>query len=125
MDPGRKKKLIRVLVAIVALPVLGVALLTFASLNYTYSQGERLGFVQKLSHRGWVCKTNEGDLSMVNLPGQPAENFPFTVPSDKLVEEINALAGHKVALTYEEHRGVPFSCFGETRYFVTGVRKTE
>ena len=125
MDPGRKKKLIRALVAIVALSALGLTLFTLAALNYSYSKGERVGFVQKLSHRGWICKTNEGDLAMVNLPGQPAENFPFTVPDDKLVAEINALAGHKVALTYEEHRGVPFSCFGETRYFVTGVRKTD
>jgi hypothetical protein len=125
VDPGRKKKLIRVLVAIVALSALGLTLFTLAALNYSYSKGERVGFVQKLSHRGWICKTNEGDLAMVNLPGQPAENFPFTVPDDKLVAEINALAGHKVALTYEEHRGVPFSCFGETRYFVTGVRKTD
>ena len=90
MDPGRKKKLIRALAAIVALSALGLTLFTLATLNFSYSRGERVGFVQKLSHRGWICKTNEGDLSMVNLPGQPAENFPFTVPDDKLVAEINA-----------------------------------
>jgi len=29
--------------------------------------------------------------------------------------------GHRVNLHYEEKVGLPTSCFGETRYFVTGV----
>jgi hypothetical protein len=109
----------------VVLGVLGPVLYTEAALHFSYSSGERVGFVQKLSKKGWVCKTNEGELAMVNMSGQPATIFTFTVPDDKLSAEIDSYAGHRVELHYEEHRGLPTSCFGETQYFVTTVRKTE
>ncbi len=126
MDTARFRKVaIRVVVALVVLGVVGPLLYTLGALNYAYSNGERIGFVQKLSSRGWICKTSEGELSMVNMPGQPAEKFTFTVRDDKLVKQIDELAGHKVALTYAEHRGVPLSCFGDTQYFIVGVRKAE
>jgi len=126
MDTARMRKVaIRVVAAIVVLGVVGPLLYTFASLNYSYSNGERVGFVQKLSSKGWVCKTNEGELAMVNMPGQPAEKFIFTVRDEKVVKQIDDLAGHKVALTYAEHRGVPLSCFGDTQYFIVAARKAE
>ncbi|MDP9033607.1 MAG: hypothetical protein M3O50_02280 [Myxococcota bacterium] len=119
------KWLLRVLLWAGLAFVVFAGLYTTASLNYTYSSGERVGFVQKMSKRGWVCKTNEGDLAMVNIAGQPAQMFAFTVRDDKIVQQIEALAGHKVALHYEEHAGIPSSCFGDTRYFVTEVQKAE
>jgi hypothetical protein len=126
MDTARVRKVaLRVVIALVVLGVAAPALYTFGALSYAYSNGERVGFVQKLSSRGWLCKTNEGELSMVNMPGQPGEKFNFTVRDDKLAKEIDALAGHKVALTYAEHRGVPSSCFGDTTYFIVGVRKVD
>ncbi len=120
-----KKWLIRIAIGLVAGLVAGTSLYVFFTLNFAYSKGERVGFVQKLSKRGWVCKTNEGELAMVNMAGQQATIFLFTVPDDKLVGEIESLAGHRVSLDYEEHRGIPSSCFGETSYFVTGVKKVE
>jgi hypothetical protein len=99
--------------------VIGLVLLV------AYSSGERVGFVQKMSKRGWLCHTNEGELAMVNLPGQPATVFDFTVPGDDVSKQIDALAGDKIVLTYEEHRGIPSSCFGDTGYFVTAVRKAD
>jgi hypothetical protein len=105
--------------------VVGLTLYTFGTLNYAYSEGERVGFVQKISKRGWVCKTTEGDLAMVNIVGQPAQMFYFTVRDDKVAEQIEAFAGHRVALKYEEHRGIPSTCFGDTAYFVVGVDKAE
>ncbi len=105
--------------------VLGLGIYTVATLNYAYSAGERVGFVQKISERGWVCKTYEGDLAMVNLAGQTAQMFSFTVRDAKVVQQIEALAGHRVSLQYEEHRGIPSSCFGDTSYFVVGVQKAE
>ncbi len=126
MDKSKAKKVaLRLGLALVVFGMLGSALYVFATLNYTYSSGDRVGFVEKLSTKGWVCKTNEGELAMVNLPGQPAVRFSFTVRDDKVVKEIEALHGHKIALTYEEHRGIPSSCFGDTTYFVTGVRKLD
>jgi hypothetical protein len=115
----------RVIIAVVVLGVVGPVLYTEAALHFSYSSGERVGFVQKLSKKGWICKTNEGELAQVNMAGQPATIFTFTVPDDKLSAEIDSYAGHRVELHYEEHRGVPSSCFGETQYFVTTVKKTE
>jgi hypothetical protein len=120
-----KKWLKRVIIAVVVLGVVGPVLYTEVALHFSYSSGERVGFVQKLSKKGWVCKTNEGELAQVNMAGQPATIFTFTVPDDKVSAEIDAYGGHRVELHYEEHRGVPSSCFGETQYFVTSVRKTE
>ena len=93
--------------------------------KWVYSEGERAGFVQKLSKKGFVCKTWEGELSMVSLPGSVAEKFLFTVWDDKVAEDINANVGRKVALYYEEKVGLPTSCFGETRHYVTKVKSLE
>jgi hypothetical protein len=120
-----KKWGIRIAIGGVLVAVVGFGLYTFASLNFAYSKGERVGFVQKISKKGWVCKTNEGELAMVNMSGQQAEKFYFTVRDDALVQKIESLAGHRVALQYEEHKGIPSSCFGETEYFVVGATKTE
>ena len=114
---------------VLAVLVLALGLLFAAyiaiSLNYTYSDGERAGYVQKFSRKGWVCKTWEGDLALVNLPGQPAELFTFTVRDEVVATKINALMGRRVAVSYEQHVGIPTSCFGETSYFVTDVKPVE
>ncbi|MDD5298278.1 MAG: hypothetical protein PHU46_15350 [Rhodocyclaceae bacterium] len=101
------------------------ALYTWGVLNWAYSSGERAGYVQKFSHKGWVCKTWEGELAMVAMPGTLAEKFPFTVHDEAVAARINASLGKRVALVYEQHVGLPNSCFGETPYFITGVRLVE
>jgi hypothetical protein len=120
-----KKWLFRVVIGGVLLVVVGMALYTLFTLHYSYSKGERVGFVQKLSKRGWICKTNEGDLAMVNMAGQQAQMFSFTVPDDKIAQQIESFAGHRVMLEYEEHKGIPSTCFGDTQYFVVGVKETQ
>ena len=107
---------------IVLVPILGLTLWTLIAMAYTYSSGERVGYVQKFSQKGWLCKTYEGEIAMVNLPGQLANTFQFTVRSDSLAAVINKAQGQRVAIQYEQHKGVPTSCFGETEYFVNGVR---
>jgi hypothetical protein len=88
----------------------------------SYSSGERVGYIQKFSEKGWLCKTHEGEIAMINLPGQIANTFQFTVRNDSIAALISKSQGQRVALTYDQHRGVPTSCFGETEYFVKGVR---
>ena len=107
----------------VILPILIIALWTTIALSWSYSKGDRAGYIQKFSHKGWLCKTWEGELSMVNIPGQAQEKFAFSVRSDSVAREINRLMGDRVAITYEQHPGIPLRCFGETDYFVTGVRR--
>jgi hypothetical protein len=96
-----------------------LAAYTWATLNWSYSSGERAGYVQKFSNRGFICKTWEGELAMVSMPGTMSEKFLFTVRNDVVAQTINANLGKKVALKYEQHIGLPTSCFGETEYFVT------
>ena len=93
------------------------------TLSWSYSEGDRAGYVQKLSKKGWLCKTWEGEIAMVTMPGAIPEKFEFTVREDALAEKINALAGKRVVLFYQQHKFIPSSCFGETEYFVESVRE--
>ncbi len=114
-------KIFKVMIWVIVLPVLLFALYTWASLTWVYSSGERAGYVQKLSEKGYICKTYEGELVLVSMPGTQAEKFFFTVKNAGLAKKINESLGKKVVLTYEEHKGIPSSCFGETSYFVQDV----
>jgi hypothetical protein len=93
-------------------------------LTWSYSSGERAGWVQKFSRKGWICKTWEGELALVSLPGSTAEKFYFTVRDDAVAAQVNKVMGRRVSLHYEEKVGLPTTCFGETRHFVTRVIET-
>src|SRR5207245_10446223 len=114
-------RIFAVLFAIVSV-IAGYVLFVF---NWSYSEGERAGWVQKLSSKGWLCKTWEGELAMVSMPGSMSEKFFFTVWDDATAEQINKVMGKRVSLHYEEKVGIPTSCFGETRYYVTKVSAVE
>jgi hypothetical protein len=98
------------------------ALWTLITLTFSYSEGDRIGFVQKFSHKGWVCRTWEGELAMTPVPGSAPQIFSFTVRDQAVVKRIQDAEGKRVALRYKEKRGVPSSCFGDTRYFIADVR---
>ena len=117
----RKRKFI--LAGILASPILIFALYTWSALTWSYSEGERAGYVQKFSKKGWICKTWEGELAQANLPGTMPQIFTFSVRSDSIARILETNAGKQVSLTYEQHRGIPTSCFGDTEYFVTKVQR--
>ena len=118
-----RKPILILLLAIVVVPIVMFSLWTWVTLAYVYSTGERAGYVQKLSKKGWLCKTWEGELNMVSPPGSVTpQMFNFTVRSDSLASILEQDMGKRVSLTYQQHRGVPSSCFGETEYFVSNVR---
>jgi hypothetical protein len=107
--------------------VLILAMLLFAGyiwlmLNWSYSRGERAGWVQKLSRKGYICKTWEGEMAIVTMPGSVPEKFLFTVRDDRVADRLRAVMGKRVAVDYEEHIGLIVSCFGDTGHFVTDVR---
>jgi len=114
-------KMLAVLVVLIA----ALAGYTWITLQWSYSDGERAGYVQKLSRKGWLCKTCEGEMAMVTMPGTVAEKFAFTVREPAVVAKLNANVGRRVALHYEQHKWIPSSCFGDSEYFVTDVRVTE
>jgi hypothetical protein len=109
--------------------VLAAAALFFAYtwlvLHWSYSSGERAGYVQKFSDKGWVCKTWEGELAMVSMPGTMSEKFNFTVRDEEVAAKINQSLGKKVTLMYKQHFGIPSSCFGDTNYYVSDIRVVE
>lgn len=114
----------RAFAALVVLAVLASAYF-WAALTWSYSSGERAGWVQKLSKKGWLCKTWEGELALVSLPGSTPEKFHFTIRDDAVAEQVTRLMGKRAALHYEEKVGLPTSCFGETRHFVTKVTASD
>jgi hypothetical protein len=120
-----KQIFLKIAIVILLMAVLGIGGWTWFSLTYDYSDGERAGYIQKLSRKGWLCKTWEGELSMINYPGAAPEIFHFSVRDDRIAKEIEAVVGKRVALRYEQHINVPSRCFGETEYFITGVRLIE
>ena len=111
----------RIVIGLVVAIALAVAGYSWVVLHWSYSTGERAGWLQKMSHKGWICKTWEGELAMVSMPGAIPEKFYFTVRDDAVANQINAAMGKRVTLHYEEKVGLPTSCFGETRHFVTRV----
>jgi hypothetical protein len=123
--PRRTHRLRRWLIIILITPVILFSLYTWLSLTWSYSHGERAGYVQKFSQKGWVFKTWEGELAMVSMPGTNPEKFYFSVRNDSVAARINASLGGRVALVYDQHTGVPLNWWGETEYFVTDVRVLE
>ena len=118
-----RSNLLRTALIVVLAFLLLTILWVWLTLSWTYSEGERAGYVQKLSSKGWLCKTWEGEIAMVTMPGAIPEKFQFTVRDSAVASKINDLAGKRVVLSYQQHKFIPSSCFGETEYFVTAIRE--
>lgn len=118
-----QSKALRIVLAILAVLCLLSVAWVWLTLNWSYSEGDRAGYVQKLSKKGWLCKTWEGEIAMVTMPGAIPEKFEFTVRDDALAAKINTFAGKRVVLYYQQHKFIPSTCFGETEYFVENVRE--
>jgi len=125
MQTSVPKKIALGLGLAVAAVVGAVYLYIVIAMQWSYSEGERAGFLQKISKKGWICKTWEGELSLVAMPGAAPEKFLFTVRDEAIAAQLNAAAGKRVALRYEQHKGLPTSCMGDTDYFVVGLREIE
>ena len=125
MTPSKAPKVFRTLVFILAGAIALFALYIYIALNWSYSTGERAGFLQKVSNKGWICKTWEGELSLVAMPGAAPEKFLFTVRDEAVAQKVSAAAGKRVTLNYEQHKGLPTTCFGDTDYFVVGLTEIE
>ncbi|HSD54955.1 MAG TPA: hypothetical protein VLC47_12360 [Burkholderiales bacterium] len=121
---SQRGAVVPVLIMLVVVAALVAGYFAFV-LNWNYSTGERAGWVQKFSKKGWLCKNWEGELALVTMPGTAQEKFLFTVWDDAVAEVINRHMGKRVSLHYEEKVGLPTTCFGETRHYVTGVKIVE
>ena len=117
--------MIKLLVILIVLIIAGAAGFSWLTMHWSYSSGERAGFVQRLSRKGYVCKTWEGEMAMVTMPGTISEKFYFTVPDEAVAKRLNASVGKRMDLHFDQHKWIPSSCFGDTEYFVTDFRVTE
>lgn len=120
-----RRKAIKIALLLAVTAVVLCAGYVAAVLNWSYSKGERIGYVQKFSEKGWLCKTWEGELQMLPVPGAVPEKFIFSVRDKAMVGKINSSLGKKVSLTYEQHKGVPTSCFGESEYYAVDAKPLE
>lgn len=119
MPNALPKRASALLLSAIAAVLVLFALYTWFTLSWSYSEGERAGYLQKFSKKGWLCKTWEGELLLSSMPGAIPERFSFTVRDDAVANQLLAAMGQRVQVTYEQHRGVPTTCFGETEYFAT------
>lgn len=104
--------------------ILAIIIIYFLFIYYvTYSQGYRSGELVKISHKGVVFKTWEGEISQGVSESQI---FKFSVESSEkeVIEQLKDLQGQHVKLTYKE-RFATFPWLGDTKYYVTEVEKTE
>lgn len=110
-----------ILLSLIAAAAALFAAYTWVTLHMSYSDGERAGFLQKFSRKGWICKTWEGEILLSSMPGAIPERFEFSVRDDLVARQLMDAMGKRVQLTYSQHKGVPSACFGETEYFVEKV----
>ena len=115
------KRILLYVTGLLAAALLLLAAYTWTMLHISYSDGERAGYLQKFSSRGWICKTWEGEMLLTSMPGAIPEKFEFSVRDDQVAKELMSAAGKRVILTYAQHKGVPTQCFGETEYYITKV----
>ncbi|MET0857473.1 MAG: hypothetical protein ABWY27_12035 [Telluria sp.] len=118
---NRPKRLPLILLAVLAAAVAIFAAYAWITLQVSYAEGERAGYLQKFSRKGWICKTWEGEILLTSMPGAIPERFEFSVRDDLVARQLMAAMGKRVNLSYSQHKGVPSACFGETEYFIDKV----
>jgi hypothetical protein len=121
----------RWVIILLVLLVAGAGLWTWLTLNWAYAEGERAGVLQKFVRRGWVCKTQEGEIALYYGGGQymgastSPQLWDFSVRDKNVADQLGKAVGHRVQLHYTEHPGIPTACFSETRFFVDKVTVTD
>jgi hypothetical protein len=115
----------RFLIGLLITPIILFVLYAWITLNWSYSDGDRSGYLQKFSRKGWICRTYEGELAMTTVPGTAPVIWEFSVRDGAVAEKMAHLLGRKVILHYHEYRNIPTDCFGATDYFADQVTVAE
>jgi hypothetical protein len=121
----------RWLLLLLVLVIGGCALWSWLTLAWAYAEGERAGVLQKFVRRGWLCKTQEGEIALYYGggqymgPGTSPQLWDFSVRDKSVAAQLTSAVGHRVQLHYTEHPGIPTACFADTRYFVDHVTITD
>jgi hypothetical protein len=120
-----RKKVVKITLLLIVAVVLLCTGYMMIVLNWSYSKGERIGYIQKFSEKGWLCKTWEGELQMLPVPGAIPEKFLFSVRNKAVISKINSSLGKRVSIYYEQHKGIPTNCYGESEYFAVDAKVLE
>ena len=118
----KSSRIVLYFIGLVAAVLLVFVAYTWAMLHISYSDGERAGYLQKFSTRGWICKTWEGEIMLTSMPGAIPEKFEFSVRDEAVAKQLTDATGKRVILSYAQHKGVPTQCFGESEYYITRVQ---
>ena len=93
---------------------------------YTYSKGYRAGLLQKISEKGMLFKTYEGEMVLSSVESNSnvaiaSEKFIFSVSDDAIAKTMEQIQGNRVVVHYMEKNGIlPWR--GDSRYIVDSVR---
>jgi hypothetical protein len=114
------KKVVLILIGSIVLGIVSY----FAVVYYaTYSEGYRSGELIKISNKGVLFKTWEGELSQ-GIAGAQVFKFSVLDSEEKIIQNMKDLQGEYVKVTYVE-RYKTFPWWGDTKYFITEVQKED
>ncbi len=111
-----KKTLFKILAAIIILAIAWFAFIYFVP----YSEGTRSGELIKITHKGVLFKTWEGEISQ-GISGAQIFSFSILDKDKKIIEKLKEYQGKYVKLNYVE-RYASFAFWGDTKYFITDVK---
>tara|TARA_R110002072_G_scaffold23949_2_gene81936 strand:+ start:42657 stop:43025 length:369 start_codon:yes stop_codon:yes gene_type:complete len=104
--------------------LLALYLLYFAFVYFVpYSEGTRAGELIKFSHKGFMVKTWEGEISQ-GISGAQIFSFSVMDKEEDVIEKLKEYQGRYVKLTYEE-RYSTFFFWGDSKYFITDVEQEQ
>ena len=116
---GRLRRNFSVFVSIV---ILVLAFCVYWFFFNSYSKGERTGLLIKISRKGNIFKTNEGEMWLSCRQMTNPEKFYFSVRSDSIATLLKDLQDQCLQLSYTQYRAsLPWR--GDTKYIITGVTK--
>jgi hypothetical protein len=94
---------------------------------FVYSKGDRIGYIYKFSHKGYIFKTNEGVLKtgFVNIgnTSTPNEEWDFSVADDSVANKITSLDQRVAVKLYYKEYYTKLFFKGDTKYFVYKMDK--
>ena len=110
------KKIIGVLLSTVVI----ITILYYLFIYFvTYSTGVRSGELIKISRKGVIVKTWEGEISQ-GISGAQIFTFSVEDKNEQVIENLQKYQGSYVKLTYKE-RYKTFFWLDDTKYFITKV----
>lgn len=114
----------RIFLGLLVLALVGGAIYVWVG-GWTYSEGTRSGYLIKISKKGTVLKTYEGQLNLGGFQSDPQAGvmgniWEFSVAKNDIYEQLQQYQGQQVTLSYRE-RYITFPWQGDTHYFVYKV----